>query len=190
MSKQLAFVIDLKRCIGCDTCVVGCKVENAVAPGRFRLKVYDSARHPELEHPRGTYPHLSQYWLPAMCHHCIEAPCVKACPTSTLYRRESDGMVMLEAERCVGCLRCAEECPYDALSFDEALGTADKCTMCAHRVEQYQAPSCAVVCPTRAIHFGDIHDPTSKVAQLLATREHKVLAESTGAKPQIYYLEP
>jgi Fe-S-cluster-containing dehydrogenase component len=97
---------------------------------------------------------------------------------------------MLDVEKCVGCQRCAEACPYDALSFDEVHGTADKCTACAHRVAKDQAPSCAMVCPTRAIHFGDIHDPTSKVAQILATREYKVLAEGRGAKPQIYYLEP
>ncbi|MET0985878.1 MAG: 4Fe-4S dicluster domain-containing protein [Steroidobacteraceae bacterium] len=188
--KQLAFVIDLKRCIGCDTCIIGCKVENGVEPGRFRLKVLDSNRQPIHEKPQGVYPMLSQYWLPTMCHHCAEAPCISACPTNTLWRREEDGMVMLEADRCVGCLRCAEECPYDALSFDEQYGVADKCNMCEHRVERGAAPSCAAVCPTRAIHFGDINDPASKVAQLLATREHKVLAESTGAKPQIYYLAP
>jgi Fe-S-cluster-containing dehydrogenase component len=188
--KQLAFVIDLKRCIGCDTCVIACKVENDVGTGRFRLQVLDDARQPIYEKPQGVFPNLSQTWLPTMCHHCAEAPCVSACPTDTLWRREEDGLVMLDAEKCVGCLRCAEECPYDALSFDALHGTADKCSACAHRVEVGQAPSCAVVCPTRAIHFGDIHDPESKVAQLLATREHKVLAESRGAKPQIFYLEP
>ena len=190
MTKQMAFVIDLKRCIGCDTCVIACKVENDVGTGRFRLKVLDSNRDPVFEKPQGVYPNLSQYWLPTMCQHCIEAPCVSACPTDTLWRREEDGLVMLDAQKCIGCQRCGEACPYDALSFDEKHGTADKCTACVHRVENDNAPSCALVCPTRAIHFGDIHDPASKVAQLLAKREHKVLAESRGAKPQIYYLEP
>jgi len=190
MTKQMAFVIDLKRCIGCDTCVIACKVENDVETGRFRLKVLDSNRDPIFEKPQGVFPNLSQHWLPTMCHHCIDAPCVSACPANTLWRRDEDGLVMLDTEKCIGCQRCAEACPYDALSFDEVHGTADKCTACAHRVAKEEAPSCALVCPTRAIHFGDIHDPASKVAQILATREYKVLAEGRGAKPQIYYLEP
>ena len=188
-TKQLAFVIDLKRCIGCDTCIVGCKVENAVPEGVFRLKVLDSNQDPILEKPRGVYPDFTQYWLPTMCQHCADAPRIKACPTNTLWRRE-DGVVMLDVDKCVGCLRCGEECPYEALSFNPRSGAADKCSMCEHRLEEGQAPSCEVVCPTRAIHTGDINDADSKVAKLLATREYRVLGESSGAQPQIYYLEP
>jgi len=190
MNKQYAFVIDLKRCIGCDTCVVGCKVENAVGEGDFRLQVLDSNQDPILEKPKGVFPNLSQYWVPTMCHHCADAPCVKACPTNTLWRRDEDGLVMLDVDKCVGCMRCGEECPYDALSFDERTGSADKCSACEHRLEDNQQPSCEVVCPTRAIHFGDINDEASVVGKALRTREYKVLGESSGAKPQIYYLEP
>ncbi|WP_313807890.1 4Fe-4S dicluster domain-containing protein [Sphingobium sp.] len=190
MRKQMVFVIDMKRCIGCDTCVVACKVENDVDTGRFRLKVLDSHRDPIFEKPKGNYPELSQHWLPTMCHHCVDAPCVSACPTNTLWRSDDDGLVHLDVDKCIGCQRCDEACPYDALSFDAETGAADKCSACAHRVAEDLAPSCAVVCPTRAIHFGDSLDPESKVSHLLATREHKVLAESRGAKPQIYYLEP
>jgi Fe-S-cluster-containing dehydrogenase component len=183
---QLAFVIDLKRCIGCDTCIVGCKVENVSEPGRSRLKVHDTARREDFGRQDGT-PH---YYLPTMCHHCVDAPCITACPANSLWRNEADGMVMLDTDKCIGCRRCEEACPYDAISFDAEVGTADKCTMCSHRVERDEKPSCVVVCPTRAIHFGDIHDPQAKFSELLATREHKVLAEGAGARPQIYYLEP
>ena len=190
MSKQLAFVIDLRRCIGCDTCVIGCKVENHVTSGKFRLQVYDSARDPVYETPQGSFPNLTQHWLPTMCHHCLDAPCVTACPTTALWRRDDDGVVMLDKDKCIGCSRCEEVCPYEALSFDDDAGTADKCNMCEHRLKKGEGPACALVCPTRAIHHGDIHDPNSRVSQLLATREHKLLREGIGAKPQIYYLEP
>lgn len=190
MSKQLAFVIDLKRCIGCDTCIIACKVENNVGAGRSRLDVLDSNRDPILEKPQGVYPNLSQYWLPTMCHHCVDAPCITACPTNTLWRREEDGLVMLDVDKCIGCLRCGEECPYDAISFDAETGSADKCTMCEHRISEGLKPSCQEVCPTRAIHFGDVSDESSKVSTLLESREHKVLGESSGANPQIYYLAP
>lgn len=188
MNSQLAFVIDLKRCIGCDTCVVGCKVEHRIPAGVFRLRVFDSNREPLFEKPQGSFPALSQHWLPTMCHHCTDAPCIEACPTTALWRREADGVVVLDKDKCVGCQRCGEECPYDALSFDADTGTADKCTMCDHRIDD--GPACATVCPTQAIHFGDMHDPTSTVHQLMATREHRRLNESSGAGSQIYYLEP
>lgn len=190
MSKQYGFVIDLKRCIGCDTCAVGCKMENGVPLGQFRLKVYDSQGNFQLEKPTGTYPNLDMWWLPTMCHHCVEAPCVKACPTRALWRRTDDGMVLLDKDKCVGCQRCGEACPYDALAFDDRFGVADKCTMCEHRVAENLAPMCEVVCPTRAIHFGDVNDPDAEVHRLVASRETKVLAESSGARPQIYYLSP
>lgn len=190
VNKKLAFVIDLKRCIGCDTCVVGCKVENQVAEGAFRLQVLDSRRDRVLEKPQGTFPNLHQHWLPTMCHHCEEAPCIRACPTNTLWRRDEDGLVMLDTDKCIGCQRCGEECPYDALSFDATSGVADKCTGCVHRVDEGLGPACELVCPTRAIHFGDLNDEQSHVSKLIKNREVKVLGESTGAKPQIYYLEP
>src|SRR5437762_12497470 len=107
---QLAFVIDLKRCIGCDTCIVGCKVEHQSTPGQSRLKVHDTARSLVFERPVGA-PDLSQYWLPTMCHHCVDAPCIKACPADSLWRRE-DGLVVLDADKCIGCGRCGEAWPY------------------------------------------------------------------------------
>lgn len=190
MSKRYVFVIDLWRCIGCDTCVVGCKMENDVPLGQFRLKVFDSQHNLQLEKPVGSYPNLDMYWLPTMCQHCADAPCVQACPTRALWRRDEDGLVMLDKDKCIGCQRCGEECPYDALAFDAETGTADKCSACEHRLAEQQAPMCQVVCPTRAIHFGDLDDPRSKVHELLATRETRVLAEGSGARPQIHYLSP
>jgi len=187
-SSQLAFVIDLKRCIGCDTCVVGCKVEHRIPEGVFRLKVLDSNRNPVYEKPQGSFPALSQHWLPTMCHHCSDAPCVEACPTTALWRNEDNGLVVLDKDKCVGCQRCAEECPYDALSFDALTGEADKCTGCDHRIGE--GPACATVCPTGAIHFGDLADPLSTVSQLCGTKEHRRLNESSGAGSNIYYLAP
>lgn len=188
MSAQLGFVIDLKRCIGCDTCVVGCKVENQIPAGVFRLKVFDAEKAPTPRRPEGGHPQPSQHWLSTMCHHCTEAPCVSACPTTALWRRESNGLVVLDKDKCVGCQRCAEECPYDALSFDVETGTADKCTACDHRIDD--GPACQTVCPTRAIHFGDFNDSQSMVSMLLTTHEHRRLNQSNGAGSQIYYLAP
>lgn len=190
MNTQYAFVIDLKRCIGCDTCVVGCKMENGVPIGSFRLNVFDSNRDAITEKPTGTFPDLQQFWLPNMCQHCEAAPCVTACPTRALWRRDADGVVMLDKDRCIGCQRCAEECPYEALTFDPEIGTADKCSMCEHRLQEGAAPMCAAVCPTRAIHFGDINDPESVVRRLAGSPDAQRMNEGSGSSPQIYYLPP
>lgn len=187
---QQAFVIDLKHCIGCDTCVVGCKMEHEQVDGAPRIRVTDSRDQPVMETPRGSYPNLQQYWVPTMCHNCVDAPCVKACPTVALWRRDEDGVVVLDKDKCVGCQRCAEACPYEALHFDGETGTANKCDTCAHRIGLETQPMCALVCPTNAISYGDIDDPEAQVSRLLATREHQILGASSGARPQIYYLEP
>ena len=189
-AQRLVFVIDLRRCIGCDTCVVGCKMEHAVPLGAFRQRVLDSERNAEFRRPTGSYPNLSQYWIPTMCSHCESAPCIRACPTRALWRNDTTGAVTLDQDRCVGCRRCEEDCPYDALWFAEETGKADKCDQCVHRHAQGKGPMCELVCPTRAIHFGDAADPGSTVSRLLATREHQVLGESTGAAPKIFYLSP
>ncbi|MCB1707589.1 MAG: 4Fe-4S dicluster domain-containing protein [Pseudomonadales bacterium] len=188
--QQLGFVIDLKRCIGCDTCVVGCKMEHATPPGEFRLKVFDSQGNFQVEKPEGDYPQLGMYWIPTMCHNCTDAPCVSACPTRALWTREADGVVALDTDKCVGCQRCGEECPYDALWFDPVTGKADKCNLCEHRLAEGAGPLCELVCPTRAIHFGDLNDPGSRVSRLLRERENQRLHEASGARPNIFYLAP
>lgn len=183
-----AFVIDLKRCIGCDTCMVGCQVEHRLPEGVMRLQVLDALQTQTRRTAGAGHPSPSQHWLPTMCHHCSDAPCVTACPTTALWREESQGLVVLDKDKCVGCQRCAEVCPYDALSFDPVSGIADKCTGCAHREDGRTA--CEVVCPTRAIAFGDLDDPESSVSKILDRREVHRLNESSGANSNIYYLAP
>jgi len=185
---HMAFVIDLKRCIGCDTCVVGCQVEHRLPHGVMRLQVLD-AKHTEIPRtPQGGHPMPSQHWLPTMCHQCSDAPCVTVCPTTALWRFDEKGVVALEKDKCVGCQRCGEACPYNAITFDAQTGTADKCTGCSHRTDGTTA--CVTVCPTQAIAFGDLDDPGSSVSKLLSSREHRRLNESAGAESNIYYLSP
>ena len=125
-----------------------------------------------------------------MCHHCEDAPCVAVCPTEALYTDHEQGMVNLDTTKCIGCARCGEACPYNAISYNPELGTADKCTMCDHRVVKGLDPMCVEVCPTRAMFFGDLNDENAEVTELVNNREHKVLNESSGAQPKIYYLAP
>jgi Fe-S-cluster-containing dehydrogenase component len=89
-----------------------------------------------------------------VCRHCDDPPCVSACPEQAIARRD-DGIVVLDHERCTGCRMCMDECPYDAIAFDEQRGIARKCNLCHHRVEKGLIPACADnVCLAHCIHFG------------------------------------
>ncbi len=97
--------------------------------------------------------------------------------------------VQINAARCIKCGECVAACPYDARFLNEARrGVADKCNFCAPRLAQGREPACAAVCPTHAIAFGDLDDPTSAVARLLKTRKGAPLGAGFGTKPRVFYL--
>jgi Fe-S-cluster-containing dehydrogenase component/formate-dependent nitrite reductase membrane component NrfD len=177
---QQAFVIDQRRCIGCHACTVACKVEHGVELGVFRTWV----KYIE----RGEFPDTRRDFAVMRCNHCTDAPCIKACPVTALYKRE-DGIVDFDPERCIGCKACMNACPYDALYIDPDSHTAAKCNFCAHRVERDLKPSCELVCPVGAIISGDIEDPESPVSLVLhQAGPAKVRSPEQGTGPNVYYL--
>ena len=187
MIQHKGFVIDIFRCIGCDTCSIACKMENSVPVGQNRLKILNPQQSTVFDKPVGKFPDLTMEWWPVMCQHCENSPCVDDCPTYAIHRR-ADGMVEIDAQMCVGCQNCGEACPYDAISFDEEVGTADKCNMCDHRVEEGLQPMCVEVCSTRAIHFGDLADEEGKLQQLISSKPTDILNEDANTRPAIHFV--
>ena len=172
-------VIDTIRCVGCMDCVVACKTENQVPEGFNRDWIaYDVT---------GTFPTLHMEIRSERCNHCDDPPCVSCCPTGASHVHDLGGVVLVDADKCIGCKGCVASCPYGA-RFIHPDGYADKCTFCIHRVEQGLQPACVSVCPTHCMHFGDLDDPNSDVSQLLASRKHHVLMPDAGTKPRIFYL--
>jgi Fe-S-cluster-containing dehydrogenase component/formate-dependent nitrite reductase membrane component NrfD len=176
---RYGFVIDQRKCIGCHACTVACKEENQVPLGAFRTWV----KYVE----RGHYPETRRYFSVLRCNHCDDAPCVSICPTVALYRRP-DGIVDFDGARCIGCKSCMQACPYDALYIDPATQTAAKCHYCAHRVEVGLEPACVIVCPERAIIAGDLDDPRTPIARLVATEQVQVRKPEQGTRPKVFYL--
>ena len=176
---KYAFVIDQRKCIGCHACTVACKAEHDVPIGVYRTWV----RYIE----RGEFPNTRRYFLVNRCNHCDDAPCVAICPTRALYKR-ADGIVDFDSSRCIGCKSCMQACPYDALYIDPNTHTAAKCNYCAHRVEQGIEPACVVVCPERAIIAGDMHNPNTEIARIIAREPVRVRKPEQGTKPNVYYL--
>jgi Fe-S-cluster-containing dehydrogenase component/formate-dependent nitrite reductase membrane component NrfD len=176
---RYGFVIDQTRCIGCHACTVACKEENRVPLGAFRTWV----KYVE----RGEFPHTRRHFAVLRCNHCDHAPCVTICPTVALYRRP-DGIVDFDRDRCIGCKSCMQACPYDALYIDPDTHTAAKCHFCAHRVERNLEPACVIVCPERAILAGDLDDPGSEVARVLAREQVLVRKPEQGTRPKLFYV--
>jgi Fe-S-cluster-containing dehydrogenase component len=172
-------VIDAGRCIHCAACVVACKAENAVGEGHSRNRL--------TEEEHGAYPALSVNMAPSQCMQCDDAPCVQVCPTGASYR-DAAGIVMVDADDCIGCRYCVQACPYNARYFDEASGTVDKCTFCSHRVLGGGVPACVATCPTKTRTFGDLDDRDSPVARLVASGRVDVRLPHAGTAPKVYYL--
>ena len=176
---RYGFVIDHRKCIGCHACTVACKEENHVPLGAFRTWV----KYVE----KGAWPNTRRYFSVLRCNHCDDAPCVTICPTVALYRR-SDGIVDFDGERCIGCKSCMQGCPYDALYIDPNTNTAAKCHYCAHRIEVGLEPACVIVCPERAIVAGDLDDPRTEIARLVAREQVDVRKPEQGTRPKVYYV--
>jgi Fe-S-cluster-containing dehydrogenase component/formate-dependent nitrite reductase membrane component NrfD len=176
---QYGFAIDQRTCIGCHACTVACKTEHEVPVGQFRtwVKYVDT----------GEFPDTTRSFGVMRCNHCTDAPCVKICPTQALFKRD-DGIVDFDNSRCIGCKSCMQACPYDAIYIDAETHTAAKCNLCAHRVDDDLEPACVVVCPTHSIWVGDLDDPTSGIARLVATEQTAVRAPEQNTGPNVFYL--
>ncbi|HEX9133337.1 MAG TPA: 4Fe-4S dicluster domain-containing protein, partial [Ktedonobacteraceae bacterium] len=176
---KYAFVIDQRKCIGCHACTVACKAEHDIPIGVYRTWV----KYIE----KGEFPNSRRYFLVNRCNHCDDAPCVAICPTRALFKRE-DGIVDFDSQRCIGCKSCMQACPYDALYIDPYSHTAAKCNYCAHRTEVGIEPACVVVCPERAIIAGDLHNPGTEIARIIAREPVRTRKPEQGTGPNVYYL--
>ncbi len=174
-----AMVIDTRKCVGCHACSVSCKAEYDVPLGVWRSWVK------QVE--RGKIPDTQRQFLPRLCNHCEHPACVEACPTKASYRRE-DGIVLIHENRCIGCRLCIAACPYDARFLHPEKKIANKCTFCAHRVDKGVVPSCVNTCQGKARVFGDLNDPTSDVAKLVAREAVQVLKPELGTEPRVFYI--
>ncbi len=178
------FVVDLDICNGCYCCQIACKdehVANDWTPytkpqpdyGQFWVKVKESVR--------GTLPKVKVSYLPQMCLHCEDAECMKVCKPQAIYRRQ-DGLLVIDPAKCTGCKLCPDSCPYDMIYFNEGLNLAQKCTGCAHLLDDgWDVPRCVDACATEALKFGEASD----FADLIARAEP---LNGNGAKGRVYYL--
>ncbi|MFC1823990.1 4Fe-4S dicluster domain-containing protein [Thermodesulfobacteriota bacterium] len=198
-----AMVIDTIKCMGCHACTIACKQANATPPGVFWNRVYTREE--------GVYPNARLIFLPALCMHCEDPPCLPVCPTGATHRLDN-GIVKVDKDKCIGCRVCMFACPYSARYFQDgesdsyypeagpspyektrcgehATGTVEKCDFCSERVEDGQEPACVEVCPTKARTFGDMDDPESDVSRKIKEQKGSHLKPELETNPAVYYLQ-
>lgn len=210
-------VIDLKRCIGCYSCMITCKQEHFLPPGMFWSRLVLSET--------GEYPQVTKHVYPVLCNHCKDAPCVKACPSRASTHRK-DGIVVIESDGCVGCRYCVIACPYQQRTFypnrereyfpgqgftelemigkelyPHQPGTVVKCNFCVESIdkgirkgrkpgiEREATPACVNNCPVTARYFGNLDDPNDRVSVLIRQRKGTQLHPEYGTDPSVYYID-
>ncbi len=211
-TPRYGMVVDLNRCVGCQTCTIACKHHNDTPPGVQWRRVLDVEQ--------GEYPDVERLFLVTGCQHCAEPPCVPVCPTGATRQRD-DGLVTMDYDTCIGCGYCAVACPYQARTIaherewyfgapsrqeervfhEERVGVASKCTFCVDKIDEAAGspgvvpgidleatPACAASCIAQALHFGDFADPASNVSRLAAENAHFQMHAELGTDPQIRYL--
>lgn len=179
-----AFVLDVAKCSGCYSCQTACKDEHAnndftpyAKPqpdiGQFWTRLE--------EHVEGTIPKVRAHYIVRMCNHCERPACLLACKAGAIRKRE-DGIVLIDAEACTGCGNCAAACPYEVIYQSETQGVCQKCTGCAHLLDNgYELPRCVENCPTDALRFGE----EEELAGLIEGAT--VWKSETGCGPRVYY---
>lgn len=255
--RQIAMVMDLNKCLGCQTCTVACKrlwtreegmehmwwntvntMPGAGTPknwekmgGGFRdgkpvpghrptnaefgdawkfnhKDVFSggkgSAVHLKAEgappdwgpnwdedQGAGEYPNSYYFYLPRICNHCTHPACKAACPRKAIEKRDSDGIVVVNEERCRGYRFCQEACPYKKIYFNHQKNVAQKCIFCFPRVEKNVAPACARQCPGRLRFIGYRDDPQGPIAKLVDKWKVAIpLHPEYGTTPNVFYVPP
>lgn len=198
---RYGMAVDLDRCVGCYSCAMACKAENATSSGVWWNKV--------VAKEEGDYPKVKLTFQPTACMHCDNAPCVAVCPVGATYKR-ADGIVMQDKDKCIGCQMCIAACPYGVRTYVEEQKsyypgyapsaqeqyaatrhkpkTVEKCTFCAPLVDVGMEPACVQACPASARIFGDLDDPGSRVSRAIAARKGEQLLADKGTRPKVYYL--
>lgn len=209
VGRRWVMVIDLAKCDGCRECTRACQAMHFIPAGQEWIRVYEM-RDNEAGAP---------YWFPRPCMQCDNAPCIKVCPVSAVWKRE-DGIVMQDTARCIGCRFCMAACPYQARSFNwvdppvtaaqyhlpdspewnqiHRKGTTEKCIFCPGLIKEGKLPACVTACPMGAIYFGDrVEDAvtnsqseTVRFSDLVKQNAGYRFMEELGTEPRVYYLPP
>lgn len=166
MIKNPAFLIHTDTCIGCKTCMIACKDKHDTPIDVNWRRVAEYVGGEWIEHEDNTYTqNVFAYYVSVSCNHCEDPICVKACPTGAMHKNLENGIVSVDATRCVGCRYCEWNCPYSAPQFNKQEKHMTKCDFCEDYLQNDVDPACVAACPNRCIEFGERDELLKKYQQ-------------------------
>ena len=189
---RCTMILDLDRCIGCYNCQIACKDEHVgneflsisksqPTYGHFWIGIKEVERLFSPSHIKVTY-------IPRLCQHCDDASCMKAAKDDAIYKRP-DGIVIIDPVKAVGQKQLVDACPYGSIFWNEGKNLPQKCTLCAHLLDDgWTEPRCVQTCPTNCMIFGDLDDPESEVSKCLGKEKGEVFQPEFNTKPNVYYV--
>ena len=181
-------VIDIAKCHSCNNCFLACKDEffaNAFPPLSAAQPRHGHRWIDILRRERGQYPKMDVAYLPKPCMHCEEADCIKAAQDGAVYRRD-DGIVIIDPQKARGQKAVVESCPYGVIFWNEELDLPQKCTFCAHLLDDgWGQPRCVQACPTGALEFFRVED--SEMQQRVQSEQLQTLHPEYRLEPRVYY---
>ncbi len=207
---RYGLIIDVEKCNGCYNCFLACKDEHC---GIDHMPL--AAGQPELgqywidvdERERGSYPKVKVASIPITCMQCDDPPCMKAAEDASaagdasqasprgagsadgaLYKR-ADGIVIIDPVKAKGHKEVVDACPHGVIFWNEKASLPQKCTMCAHLLDQgWSEPRCVEACPTGALIFGDLDDPGNEISRIAATAALEELSPESAAIGTVKYV--
>jgi len=204
--------VDCNRCIGCGLCAEACKQENQVPEGPYfrtwieryvvkKPKAGSAETRGEVlvDSPNGgmrgfdTVPVpkediLHSFFVPKLCNLCAHSPCAQVCPVGATFDAP-DGAVLVDPQYCIGCGFCIQACPYGCRFLHPITRTADKCSLCYHRITHGLKPACVEVCPSQARIFGDLKNPVADdpIRKFYENNRVHSLKPHLGTEPRLVY---
>lgn len=201
---QWGFVVDLRKCDGCEHCTKACQDEHHLAKDQKWINVYRIMSADGETHP-----------MPRLCMHCENAPCLKVCPVGATFKNP-EGVVLVNQQTCIGCRTCMAACPYEARYFNwqepppapktlmqsmpefpvpQLKGTVGKCILCVHNTQTGKLPACVEGCPMEALYVADLKADaatngreTVKLSTFLRENDAVRFREELGTRPRVYYI--
>ena len=207
--------LDVDRCIGCGLCVEACKKENGVPEGASYFRTWieryiitkpkpgsgetrgevfvDSPNGGIHGFPPSPIPKdqiLKSFFVPKLCNLCENSPCAQVCPVGATFD-SPDGAVLVDKSYCIGCGFCVQACPYGCRFINPLTHTAEKCSLCYHRITRGLKPACVEVCPGQARLFGDLKNPVpdDPIQKFFENNKAQTLKPHLGTGPRVLYAE-
>jgi Fe-S-cluster-containing dehydrogenase component len=193
MAKKYGMIMDVTRCNGCYNCFLACRDEfyDNDYPGYSTAQPFSGQQWVKvIEKERGSYPKVRVAYTVVPCMHCEDAPCIEASLNKAVYQRP-DGIVIIDPDKAKGQKQIVNACPYRVIYWNEEKNIPQKCTFCAHLLDQgWKEPRCVEACPTKALVFGDVNDPDSEISKIMAAAKGKleVLHPEYGLVPNVKYI--